>query len=76
MLKIKDGVDLKDLEKVFEDNGHCYERYLGWGWRMYVDKETRQIKVYHPYALRQEPTQDEIKDIIKLVEAQNGSVGD
>lgn len=68
MLRIKPEIDFKELEKFGFVDGHCYEKYLYWGWRMYVDKETRQIKVFHPYAIRQEPTDDEIKDIINLVE--------
>lgn len=68
MLKIKDDVDLKELEKFgFEDLGVCYKYYgnsdiLGF---ISINKETREIKRIHPYSLREEANEDEVQDLIQ-----------
>ena len=68
MLKIKDDVDLKELEKFgFEDLGVCYKYYgnsdiLGF---ISINKGTREIKRIHPYSLREEANEDEVYDLIK-----------
>ena len=71
MLKIKDNIDLKELEKFgYLDMGNCYQKYVVWGNRIFIDKETRKITRVHPYSLREEPIKEEIFDLIraKLVE--------
>ena len=57
MLKIRDDVDLKELEKFgFDDFGVCYKRYGTLGEHYFINKGTRTIKRIHPYSLREEPT--------------------
>lgn len=66
MLKIKDNVDLKELEKFgFDDFGVCYKRYGTLGEQYFINKGTREIKRIHPYSFREEPTEDEIYDLIQ-----------
>ena len=66
MLKIKDNVDLKELEKFGFDNfGVCYKAYGDFGMQFFVNKGTREIKRLHPDSLREEPTEDEIFALIK-----------
>jgi hypothetical protein len=62
MLKIKDNVDLKELEKRdFDDFGVCYKQYGILGEQYFINKGTREVKRIHPYSFREEPTLDEIK---------------
>ena len=71
MLKIKDNVDLKELEKRhFSDLGVCYKALDIVGGQFFINKSTREIKRIHPYSFREEPTLDEIEmlDIKDLVE--------
>jgi len=66
MLKIKDNVGLKELEKFrFRDIGVYYKRPFLFGGEIYINKETRKITRMHPYSLREEPNEDEIRDLIK-----------
>lgn len=66
MLKIKDNVDLKELEKFgYLNMGNCYQRYDNWGVQMFIDKQTREITRLHPYSTKNIPTNDEIKDLIQ-----------
>ena len=66
MLKIKDSVELKELEKFgFDDFGVCYKRYGTLGEQYFINKRTREIKRIHPYSFREEPTEDEIYDLIQ-----------
>ena len=66
MLKIREDVDLKELEKFgFDDFGVCYKRYGTLGEHYFINKGTRTIKRIHPYSLREEPTKNEIYDLIK-----------
>ena len=66
MLKIKDSVDLKELEKFkYLDMGNCYQKYDNWGVQIFVDKQTREITRVHPYSTRTSPTNEEILDLIK-----------
>lgn len=66
MLKIKDNVDLKELEKFgYDDFGVCYKKYGILGTQYFINKGTREIKRIHPYSFREEPTQNEIQDLIK-----------
>lgn len=56
MLKIKDNVDLEELEKFgFDDFGVCYKRYGTLGEQYFINKGTREIKRIHPYSFREEP---------------------
>ena len=64
MLKIKDDVDLKELEKFgFDDLGVCYKKYADFGVQFFVNKRTREIKRLHPYSLREEPSLSEVLDL-------------
>lgn len=66
MLKIKDNVDLKELEKFgFLDYGVSYKRYGTVGGQYFINKEDRTIKRVHPYSLRETPTDDEVFDLIQ-----------
>lgn len=66
MLKIKDNVDLKELEKFnYLDMGNCYQKYEDFGVQIFVDKQTREITRVHPYSLRNIPNKDEITDLIQ-----------
>ncbi len=66
MLKIKDNVNLKELEKFgFDDFGVCYKTYGGLGEQYFIDKGNRKITRLHPYSLREEPTIDEIHELIE-----------
>lgn len=43
MLKIKDGIDLKELEKFgYRDESHAYEKDMDWQ-KVCISKETRTI---------------------------------
>lgn len=71
MLKIKDDVDIEEVEKYgYDDLGICYRKNGGLLGQFYIDKESRQITRVHPYSLREEPNEDELYDLIqaKLVE--------
>ena len=71
MYKIKDSVDLKELEeRHFDDLGICYRALEISGTQFFINKSTREIKRLHPYSFREEPTNDEIEmlDIKDLVE--------
>ena len=75
MLKIKDNVDLKELEKFgYLDMGNCYQRYDNWGVQIFVDKQTREITRVHPYSTRVIPCLDEIQELFEneLVEKVGG----
>ena len=66
MLKIRNEVDLKELEKFgFDDFGVCYKKYGGLGEQYFINKNTKEIKRIHPYSLREEPTEDELYDLIQ-----------
>ena len=66
MLKIKEDVDLKELEKFgFDDFGVCYKKYGELGEQYFINKGTREILRLHPYSLREKPTEDEVFDLIK-----------
>lgn len=66
MIKIKDNVYLKELEKFgYLDMGNCYQKYDNWGTRIYVDKKTRIIERFHPYSTIKTPSQDDIQDLIQ-----------
>jgi len=66
MLKIKDNVDLKELEKFnFRDIGSCYKRPFLFGGEIYIDKQTRKITRLHPYSVREIPNDEEIQDLTK-----------
>ena len=74
MLKIKDDVDIKELDKRdFADFGVCYKSYGMLGEQYFIYKGTREIKRIHPYSFREEPTLDEIgmlgiADLVEKVE--------
>ena len=75
MLRIKDNVDLKELEKFgYFDMGNCYQRYDNWGVQFFVDKKTREITRIHPYSMRTIPINEEIENLIQagLVEKVGG----
>jgi len=64
MLKIKDDVNLKELENFgYDDFGVCYKKYGILGEQYFIDKGTRKITRIHPYSLREEPTLDEVLDL-------------
>ena len=66
MLKIKDDVDLKELEKFgFEDFGVCYKGYGDFGNQFFINKSDRFIKRVHPYSLREEANEDEMCELIQ-----------
>lgn len=66
MLKIKDEVDLKELEKFgYDDFGVCYKKYGILGEQFFINKGNREIKRIHPYSLREEPTLNEVADLIQ-----------
>ena len=66
MIKIKDNVDLKELETFdFYDMGNCYQKYLNFGVQLYVNKQTRIITRNAPYDARYIPNKYEISDLIK-----------
>lgn len=65
MLKIKDDVDLKELEKFeYEDFGNCYKKYYN-GAEIFINKEKRKITRLHPFSLREEVNYDEVHDLIQ-----------
>jgi hypothetical protein len=68
MLKIRDDVDLKELEKFdYNDLGVCYKKYENYalaGIQIVINKTTRLITRLHPYSLREEPTEVEIQDLV------------
>ena len=69
--KLKDDVDLKELEKLgFENLGVCYEQYYFGGYQYFINKETREIKRLHPYDCRENPSSNDIEflGLTKLVE--------
>lgn len=74
MLKIRNNVDLKELDKRdFADLGVCYKYYGILGEQFFINKGTREIKRIHPYSFREEPTLDEIEmlgiaDLVEEVE--------
>lgn len=75
MLKIKDNVDLKELEKFrFREIGNCYKSPFLFSGEIYINKETREITRLHPYSSREMPNNEEIQDLIKadLVEKVEG----
>ena len=64
MLKIKDSVDLKELEKFnYEDFGNCYKKYYN-GAEIFINKETKKITRLHPFSLREEPNYEEVSELI------------
>ena len=66
MLRIKQEVDLKELEYLgYLDMGNCYQRYDNWGVVIFINKETRGITRLHPYDLREIPTFDEIQELFE-----------
>lgn len=74
MLKIKDDVNLKELEKFgFDDFGIGYKRYGIFGEQYFIHNKDRIIKRIHPYSFREEANQDEVQDLIQagLVEKVN-----
>ena len=65
-LRIKDNVDLKELEKFgYLDMGNCYQRYDNWGVQIFIDKRTRTIERIHPYSTRIIPNFDEIQELVE-----------
>lgn len=75
MLKIKDNVDLKELEKFnYLDMGNCYQKYDYFGVQVFIDKQTREITRVQPYSLRFTPSYDEICELYEneLVEEVGG----
>ena len=66
MLKIKDNVDLKELEYLgYLDMGNCYQRYDNWGVVIFINKETREVTRVHPYDFRELPSFDEIQELFE-----------
>ena len=66
MLKLKDNVKLEELEKFgYDDFGVCYKKYGFLGEQYFINKGSREIKRIHPYSFREEPTEDEVYDLIK-----------
>lgn len=66
MLRIKDGIDLAELEKYgYREMGNCYEKHIKFGGMLFVDKMTRKITRVHPYDTREAPTEWDIDDIKK-----------
>lgn len=68
ILKIKENVDLKELEKFgFTDLEACYKKIklLGAQYFIFVDKQTKKITRLHPYSLREEVVEEEIQDLIQ-----------
>lgn len=66
MWKVKDDVDIEEVEKYgYDDLGICYRKNGGLLGQFYIDKESRQITRVHPYSLREEPTGDELYDLIQ-----------
>lgn len=66
MLKIKDNVDLKTLEKFgYVDIGNFYQKYDNWGVPFFISKRTREITRVHPYSTRIIPNVDEIQELVK-----------
>ena len=66
MLKIKDNVDLKELEKFgYLDMGNCYQIYECFGVCIFIDKQTREITRVSPYSLRVIPNFDEIQELFE-----------
>jgi hypothetical protein len=64
MLKIKDEIELKELEKLgYLDMGNCYQRYDNWGVQIFIDKQTREITRVHPYSIKIIPSFDEIQEL-------------
>ena len=64
MLRIKQSVDLKELEKFdYLDMGNCYQKYDYFGVQIFIDKETREITRVQPYSLRFTPSYDEISEL-------------
>ena len=87
MLKIKDNVNLKELEKFgYEDLGSCYYKdtqptVIGSPWVVRVDKKTKEVKYWNCVNGRVGIASKVIQDLIqaglvKEEEAQDGSVGD
>ena len=74
MFKIKDDINLKELEQHgFEDLGVCYKKYCFGGLQYFINKGTREIKRLHPYSFREELVPGEIenlgiKDLVEKVE--------
>ena len=66
MLKIKDSINLKELEKFgFDDFGVCYKKYGTLGEQYFINKSTRKITRIHPFSLRETPTLYELHDLIQ-----------
>lgn len=66
MLKIKENVDLNELEKFgFDDFGVGYKKYGILGEQYFIHNGDRRIKRIHPYSLREEATEEEVADLIK-----------
>ena len=66
MLKIKDDVDLKELEKFgFDDFGVCYKAYGILGEHFFINKGDRIIRRIHPYSLREIANENEVPDLIQ-----------
>lgn len=66
MIKIKDNVDLKELEDFgYVDLGVCYKKYEIFGTQYFINKDTREIERNNPYSVRKNPTESEIKDLIQ-----------
>ena len=66
MLKIKDEVPLKELEKFdFDDYGVGYKRFGGLGEQYFILNADRKIRRIHPYSLREEASEDEVFDLIQ-----------
>lgn len=66
MLKIKESINLAELEKFdYDDFGVCYKKYGGLGEQYFINKRTREITRIHPYSFREIPTEDEIFDLVQ-----------
>lgn len=66
MWKIKPSADLKELEKFgYDDFGVCYKKCGILGEQYFINKGTREITRLHPYSLRENPSEDELYDLIE-----------
>lgn len=69
MLKIKDNVDLKELEKFgFKNLENCYYKDVDpddGDWLLRIDKKTREIKCWNFINGKTKNAEPYIKDLIK-----------
>ena len=66
MWKVKDDVDIEEVEKYgYDDFGVCYKKYGVLGEQYFINKGTREITRLHPYSFREKPDEDELYDLIQ-----------